>query len=234
MRLHARTSHLRLTLTLAAAATGALLLASCRQETVMRDSAQTPPKHTATGAEVPPAHAATPPVAPASGQPAAPSGPTPSGSPGAPRKGPAIATVPLMTSPYKQPTPEPTLKPRPAPPPKIVDGKIVQEWLAPPEAAKLVSPVKDQPDAAKIGRSYYLQRCDGCHGKEGLGNGWMSQNISKPPTNLASDMVQANSDGELFWKITHGRSPMPANRVRFSDEERWYIVSFLRTLKKKK
>jgi mono/diheme cytochrome c family protein len=52
-----------------------------------------------------------------------------------------------------------------------------------------------------------------------------------PPTNLASRMVQANSDGELFWKITNGRSPMPAHRVRFEDAQRWQIVAFLRTLK---
>ena len=51
------------------------------------------------------------------------------------------------------------------------------------------------------------------------------------PTNLTSQMVQANTDGELFWKITNGRSPMPANRVRFDDEQRWHIVAYLRTLK---
>ena len=42
---------------------------------------------------------------------------------------------------------------------------------------------------------------------------------------------QANTDGELFWKITNGRSPMPSHRIRFDDEQRWYIVAYLRTLK---
>ncbi|MFZ4986950.1 MAG: c-type cytochrome [Blastocatellia bacterium] len=44
-------------------------------------------------------------------------------------------------------------------------------------------------------------------------------------------MVQANSDGELYWKITNGKSPMPASRIRFTDEQRWQIVNYIRTFK---
>jgi mono/diheme cytochrome c family protein len=135
-------------------------------------------------------------------------------------------------------TPEPDPFPaRPTPTVVINKGKIVQQWQAPADAAQLVNPVKDKPDAAKLGREYYMQRCADCHGKKGEGNGWMSGNSKRdgkplPPTNLTSQMVQANTDGELFWKITNGRSPMPANRIRFDDERRWYIVTFLRTLKR--
>ena len=85
-------------------------------------------------------------------------------------------------------------------------------------------------------KEMYDKGCAKCHGKEGKGNGYMSAQTKRdgqplPPTNLASQMVQANTDGELFWKITNGRSPMPAHRVRFEDEQRWYIVAYLRTLK---
>jgi len=113
----------------------------------------------------------------------------------------------------------------------MVNGKIVQQWQAPPEAASETNPVKGQPDAVAIGRVYFLQRCSDCHGREGKGNGWLSPQLAKPPTNLTSKVVQANTDGELFWKITNGKPPMPANRARFTDEQRWYIVTFLRTLK---
>jgi mono/diheme cytochrome c family protein len=129
------------------------------------------------------------------------------------------------------PPPPPVIKPRPTPTIVMKDGKIVQQWQAPPEAASVANPFKGQAEAVKLGREYYMQRCEACHGKEGNGNGWMSSSIAKPPTNLTSTMVQANTDGELFWKITHGRSPMPANHVRFTDEQRWQIVTFLRTLK---
>ncbi|MDX2029951.1 MAG: c-type cytochrome [Blastocatellia bacterium] len=133
------------------------------------------------------------------------------------------------------PAPDP-FPARPTPTVVVTGGKVVQQWQAPADAANLANPVKDRPDAARIGRELYMQKCVDCHGKEGKGNGWMGAALKrdgKPllPTNLASKMVQANTDGELFWKTTNGRSPMPAHRIRFEDEQRWYIVAFLRTLK---
>ncbi len=138
----------------------------------------------------------------------------------------------VTTAPYKPtPTPGDPFPPRPTPTLVVKDGKPVQEWQAPPEALALTNPMKGKPDAVRIGEALYGQRCADCHGKRGFGNGPMSRSVRKQPTNLASKMVQGNTDGELFWKITNGRSPMPASRVRFDDEQRWYIVTFLRSLK---
>jgi mono/diheme cytochrome c family protein len=133
------------------------------------------------------------------------------------------------------PAPDP-FPARPTPTVVITDGKIIQQWQSPADAAKQMNPFKGKADAVALGRELYLQKCVDCHGKEGKGNGWMGQALKregKPllPTNLASKMVQANTDGELYWKITNGRSPMPAHRVRFEDDQRWQIVSFLRTFK---
>jgi mono/diheme cytochrome c family protein len=143
--------------------------------------------------------------------------------------------VVTSAKPMLTPAPDP-FPPRPTPTIVLSEGRIQQQWAAPAEAMKLSNPFKTQPDAAARGRELYLQKCADCHGKHGQGNGYIGQNLKrdgKPllPTNLASRMVQANSDGELFWKITNGRSPMPAHRVRFEDDQRWLIVSFLRTLK---
>jgi mono/diheme cytochrome c family protein len=227
---------LRLILIITAALLAALLLTSCRhqEQSVMSDQAQAQPKPPASAvpAVPPPGPQAAPSVVPAAGQPVGPSGQNPGVPPPGGRRGPSITSFPMTTSQAKPtPSPAPTLKPRPVPAPVVVNGKIVQQWQAPPEAAKLANPVKDKPDAAKIGRSFYMQKCNACHGDEGRGNGWMSPSVGKPPTDLTSAMVQANTDGELFWKVTNGRSPMPAHKVRFDDEQRWYIVTFLRTLK---
>lgn len=165
--------------------------------------------------------------------------PAPTGQPTTPQNSQenaakkSIASLPPNLStgrPMVTPTPDP-FPPRPTPTIVMKDGKILQEWQAPVEAANILNPFKDRSDAAKIGRELFMQRCASCHGSEGKGNGILSKTLLKPPTNLASQMVQANSDGELFWKITNGKSPMPANRIRFNDEQRWYIVAYLRTLK---
>ncbi|MFN0110741.1 MAG: c-type cytochrome [Blastocatellia bacterium] len=146
--------------------------------------------------------------------------------------------MPIMVSkakPAMTPTPDP-FPPRPEPPVVMENGKIKQQWPAAAEAASLTSPVKNRPDAARLGMEYYLQKCSDCHGRSGKGNGWMSAMTKRdgkalPATNLASKAVQANTDGELFWKITNGKSPMPAHRIRFDDEQRWLIVAYLRTLR---
>lgn len=224
-----------------------LLLMACQSG---GESVVTPPTSTPNTASSPVASTTTTPgPEPASttvAPPASPAVPPPSGArpdpfvspgtqgkPSGTQRGGNITGMPgVTTQPYKPtPTPGDPFPPRPTPTLVIKDGKPVQEWQAPPEALALTNPVKGKPDAVRIGEGLYNQRCADCHGKRGYGNGPMSKSVRKVPTNLASRMVQANTDGELFWKITNGRSPMPANRVRFDDEQRWYIVSFLRSLK---
>lgn len=144
-----------------------------------------------------------------------------------------ITKLPITVSPAKPmltPAPDP-FPARPTPPVVMKDGKIVQQWEAPAESLALANPFKGSAEATAEGKKFYMQRCVDCHGKEGKGNGWLSKGVFKPPTNLASRMVQANSDGELYWKITNGRSPMPASRIRFTDEQRWQIVNYVRTFK---
>ena len=41
------------------------------------------------------------------------------------------------------------------------------------------------------------------------------------------------TDGELFWKITHGHRPMPAFKDKLSDEQRWRTVVYIRTFAQK-
>jgi mono/diheme cytochrome c family protein len=227
-----------------------LFLASCQKggDSVVTVPASSTPAAVAPSPAVPAATSAptatdaaspAPQAAPATTAGARPADPFAIGAAGAQRKsgdpssGKNITGMPgVTTRPYKPtPTPGDPFPPRPTPTVVLKDGKPVQEWQAPPEALSLTNPYKGNAEAIKIGQAYYNQRCSDCHGGRGYGNGGMSRGLKKPPTNLASRMVQANTDGELFWKITNGRSPMPANRVRFDDNQRWYIVTFLRSLK---
>jgi mono/diheme cytochrome c family protein len=148
-----------------------------------------------------------------------------------------VGDFPVELSAAKTPTPETDPFPaRPTPPVEMVDGKIKQHWQAPAEALTMQNPFQATPENIARGREWYNQRCADCHGKSGKGNGGFGPNLKRdgkpvPPTNLVSKVVQANSDGELFWKITNGRSPMPSNRVRFQEDQRWQMVLYLRTLK---
>ena len=40
--------------------------------------------------------------------------------------------------------------------------------------------------------------------------------------------MRSVTDGELFYRITKGRRPMPAFERRLSDEQRWQLVVLVR------
>jgi mono/diheme cytochrome c family protein len=130
-----------------------------------------------------------------------------------------------------EPPPTPTPTPAPTPTVEMVNGKIKQVWQAPAEVAALKSPLKVTADIVKRGQYLYKNRCESCHGSEGKGNGPYNSPKWKQATNLASQVVQANTDGELFYKASTSRGRHPASKVLYTDEERWMIVAFLRTLK---
>lgn len=132
---------------------------------------------------------------------------------------------------FATPPPIPTPTPAPTVPIEMVNGKIKQQWEAPAEFAAMKSPLKITPDLIKRGQYLYKNRCESCHGAEGKGNGFYNKPEYKQSPNLTSKAVQANTDGELFYKVSTFRDRHPSSRMLYSDEERWMIVAFLRTLK---
>jgi len=106
-------------------------------------------------------------------------------------------------------------------------------WKAPAEVARLSAPVANDSKNIAAGRALYLDRCADCHGKNGKGHGPGAADLEKSPTNFTDGKCLQQSDGELFWKISEGRRPMPSYRKKLSDEERWKLVFYLRTFSDK-
>ncbi|HEY4797975.1 MAG TPA: cytochrome c, partial [Bacteroidia bacterium] len=89
-------------------------------------------------------------------------------------------------------------------------------------------------DEASIaaGKKIYEKECLNCHGKKGKGDGKDAANQDATVADLSSAKVQAQTDGEIFWKISEGRKPMPANKKTLSEDQRWQVLNYVRTLKK--
>lgn len=103
-------------------------------------------------------------------------------------------------------------------------------WIAPAEARKLRNAVAANESSIAAGKKVYQANCLACHGAKGVGNGDAGANLTPRPADLTSTIVQMQTDGELFWKITNGRTPMPSWEQTLSEEDRWNVVNYIRTL----
>lgn len=106
-------------------------------------------------------------------------------------------------------------------------------WNVPPEAKTWKNPVPATPATIAAARQLYTNNCQKCHGINGDGKlppGSTYFYSTKPTDFTNHQIVDAMSDGEIFWKITHGRKPMPAFKNRLSDGQRWELVNLIREL----
>ncbi|MGA9592058.1 MAG: cytochrome c, partial [Candidatus Acidiferrales bacterium] len=54
--------------------------------------------------------------------------------------------------------------------------------------------------------------------------------LSVMPTDFTNAETMAKlTDGDLFWRMSVGRRPMPAFKGRLSEQERWELVDYIRT-----
>ena len=112
-----------------------------------------------------------------------------------------------------------------------VAGPALQDWRAPARKARVKNPIPATEASIAQGRQLFMTACAPCHGPSGRGDGPAAASLERKPGNLTDGpRMWAQSDGELFWKITTGNSPMPAFEEAYTEEQRWHIVNFVRTL----
>lgn len=113
-------------------------------------------------------------------------------------------------------------------------------WELPDDADKTKNPVPSTPESIAKGKELYFERTKGncvfCHGDTGAGNEANLARLRRKPADLTNkERMMTMTDGELFWKISKGiNGIMPAGEKRMSEEERWHVVNYIRTLAKDK
>ena len=82
------------------------------------------------------------------------------------------------------------------------------------------------------GRALYEDNCASCHGEKGNGKGTDSPALSAAPADFTDQAFMARiSAQDLFISTSEGVSPaMPAFGDQLSENERWSIASYLRSL----
>lgn len=108
--------------------------------------------------------------------------------------------------------------------------KDTNAWMAPASAARIHKPTSDSGLSVPRGKVLFEQNCLPCHGAKGNGDGPAAAFLNKHPGVLSDPKMWNQSDKDLFWKITHGRTPMPSFRATLTDGERWQVINYVRTL----
>ena len=104
-----------------------------------------------------------------------------------------------------------------------------QPWRVPEEAAVRANPSAGEDASAQRGQKLYKRNCAKCHGRGGRGDGRKARKLSTPPTDLVLS-ASHDSDGELAWKIAHGRGDMPPWNDVMDEQEIWDLVNYIKTI----
>ncbi len=117
--------------------------------------------------------------------------------------------------------------------PHAVEAHGPMGWKAPAKERKVKNPIPRSPESRSRGQKIYADKCASCHGAGGDGNGEMAKALDPLPSNFTDrHMMKEMTDGEIFWKITAGKGPMPSYQKELTANERWDIVNYLRSLVK--
>jgi mono/diheme cytochrome c family protein len=117
-------------------------------------------------------------------------------------------------------------------PEKTIPTRGGLQVLKETDPEKLKNPLPPDPLCLQRGKEGYANYCTMCHGLKGDGKGTVGQSFYPLPADLKALPVQRKSDGRLFFILTFGSGRHPALGFMLTEEERWAIIHYVRSLKK--
>ncbi len=100
-------------------------------------------------------------------------------------------------------------------------------------AQQLTNPTDATAESVWRGQRLYNANCWACHGKTGDGKGPVGLEGSLGVPNLLDDFYVGSADGKVFGVIYNGGANMPRYGYKFSHDDIWDMVNYLRFLQGK-
>ncbi len=87
--------------------------------------------------------------------------------------------------------------------------------------------------SVKRGEGMFKKNCAKCHGLNGNGYGVVANGFTTWPKQLWTwNGADSGADGYLFWIIENGKSDMPPWGLILSEDKRWDLINYIKTIKK--
>jgi mono/diheme cytochrome c family protein len=103
-------------------------------------------------------------------------------------------------------------------------------WPVPEAAKELKNPLQPSDAALESAKVVYKNKCANCHGDTGAGDGPDAERYDPSPADFTdTKLMNSRTDGELFYKISEGKKPMPVFKGKLTEEQRWQLVLLLRS-----
>jgi mono/diheme cytochrome c family protein len=101
------------------------------------------------------------------------------------------------------------------------------------EYANLTNPVDLTVETLDQGKAIFIRECMVCHGDAGRGNGPYRTGLQPSPPDFGDGSYGSDyTDADYFWRISEGLpwSAMPTWKLRYSEEDRWKVVHYIRAI----
>ena len=103
--------------------------------------------------------------------------------------------------------------------------------------AGVTNPVDLTVETLEEGKAIFIRECRVCHGDAGTGHGPYRTGLQPLPPDFSDGSYgtlqnPSYTDADYFWRISEGLpwSAMPSWKLRYSEEDRWKLVHYLRTI----
>lgn len=93
---------------------------------------------------------------------------------------------------------------------------------------RLSNPQSFTQDSLWRGRRLFKSNCVTCHGLTAKGDGPVGPQVAVP--DIRGDFYKARTDGFIYGVLMNGGANMPRYGFKFSDEERWSLINYVRFL----
>lgn len=99
-------------------------------------------------------------------------------------------------------------------------------------ATALQNPLPHTPEVIAKGKWVWENACIACHGPAAAGDGKVAKLFPKPP-HLMRQKVRDYTDARIFHVPMRGQGSMPPYGQRFTTDELWSVVHYIRDLQSK-